>query len=261
MGWGIPTFMKQRNWSKVSSVFFMITPWKFLDWMLKSMMNPRQGISHEFWAILCLFWVSTPSLSAGFFVLWHLWGKIPLLSLLNGASFGCNHVQLVTWCYLMLRKSSTTGIMGYQNPTGYKILARQKKTQNHSLGNIFATWTEAKQQGSKHQTHHFIPTTIQKNPPKLIQMQNPLITIQRKKNYPKWCVVHTQSPLPRVFVSCFFGGPVLYDKTSPVILWAFASLHGCSSWRLADPTYQHANGKKNPPGDYTTQLKREYNTP
>lgn len=244
-----PNVNEATNWSKVSSVFFMIAPWKFLDSMLKTMnlRSLRQVVFPTNSGHSLFILVSTPSLSATFFVSWHLWGKIPLLSLLNGASFGCNHVQLVTWCYLMLRKSSTTGIMGYQNPTGYKILARQKKTQNHSLGNIFATWTEAKQQGSKHQTHHFIPTTIQKNPPKLIQMQNPLITIQRKKNYPKWCVVHTQSPLPRVFVSCFFGGPVLYDKTSPVILWAFASLHGCSSWRLADPTYQHANGKKNCP--------------
>lgn len=167
-------------------------------------------------------------------------------------------------CHLMLfdvAKEFNHWNYGISESNWIQNSSQTKKTQNHSLGNIFATWTEAKQQGSKHQTHHFIPTTIQKNPPKLIQMQNPLITIQRKKNYPKWCVVHTQSPLPRVFVSCFFGGPVLYDKTSPVILWAFASLHGCSSWRLADPTYQHANGKKNPPGDYTTQLKREYNTP
>lgn len=246
MGWGIPTFMKQRNWSKVSSVFFMITPWKFLDWMLKSMMNPRQGISHEFWAILCLFWVSTPSLSAGFFVLWHLWGKIPLLSLLNGASFGCNHVQLVTWCYLMLRKSSTTGIMGYQNPTGYKILARQKKTQNHSLGNIFATWTEAKQQGSKHQTHHFIPTTIQKNPPKLIQMQNPLITIQRKKTIQN-DVWFTPSHLFLVFLfPVFLGDPFCMTKLR---LWSCEHLLRYTDVVAGALRIQHTNmptGKKIP---------------
>ena len=195
------------------------------------------------------------------FFLWHLGGKIPLV---NGALFGCNHVQLVTWCYLMLRKSSTTGIMGYQNPTGYKVLAPQKrKTQNHSLGNIFATWKEAKQQGSKHQTHHFILTTrpSRKTHQNLSKCKIHSLPSKEKKTIQNDVWFTPLPPLPRVFVSCFFGGPVLYDKISPVILWAFASLHGCSSWRLADPTYQHANGKKTAPDDYTAQLNREYKKP
>ena len=45
--------MKQRNWSKVSSVVFMITPWKFLDSMLKTMKTG--GISHEFWPFFVYF--------------------------------------------------------------------------------------------------------------------------------------------------------------------------------------------------------------
>ena len=139
----------------------------------------------------------------------------------------------------------------------------KKKTQNHSLGNIFATWKEAKQQGNKHQTHHFILTTrpSRKTHQNLSKCKIHSLPSKEKKTIQNDVWFTPLPPLPRVFVSCFFGGPVLYDKISPVILWAFASLHGCSSWRLADPTYQHANGKKTAPDDYTAQLNREYKKP
>ena len=257
MGWGIPTFMKQWNWSKVSSVFFMITPWKFLDWMLKNMINPRQGISHEFWAILCLFWVSTPSLSATFFVLWHLSGKIPLV---NGASFGCNHVQLVTWCYLMLRKSSTTGIMGYQNPTGYKILAPQKK---HKIIHSETSLQHEKKQNNKETSIKPIISSLlpsRKTHQNLSKCKIHSLPSKEKKTIQN-DVWFTPSHLFLVFLfPVFFGDPFCMTKLR---LWSCEHLLRytdvvAGALRIHIPTCQR---EKKIPGGYSTQLNREYKKP